>query len=106
MSVRLTPQTLAVLNALAANPTSEFWGYELTKITGLPSGTLYPILARLEATGWLVSDWADEAPAAGRPRRRYYRLTGVGVVGVAEAVASTALERHAPRTRPRPALGT
>src|SRR5208282_1432231 len=48
--------------------------------TGLPSGTIYPILARLERIGWVDSDWEDPDAhiAEGRPRRRYYRLTRAG----------------------------
>jgi DNA-binding PadR family transcriptional regulator len=41
----------------------------------MPSGTLYPILARLRAAGWVHADWEQPEPDASRPARRYYRLT-------------------------------
>ncbi|MFJ9785136.1 PadR family transcriptional regulator [Amycolatopsis sp. NPDC101161] len=51
------------------------YGLELCAETGLPSGTIYPILARLEKAGWLAYELEDIDPSeSGRPRRRYYRL--------------------------------
>jgi PadR family transcriptional regulator, regulatory protein PadR len=102
---RITLPLLKVLDAMLAEPTQDHWGFELIKSTGLQSGTLYPLLARLESAGWLESGWeAQRTP--GRPRRRYYRLTGVG----AEAATRTLeeLPRPAPRKPPsrvRPAFG-
>ena len=47
---------------------------------GLPSGTIHPILGRLERLGWVESRWEDIDPSqAGRPARRYYRLTTDGI---------------------------
>lgn len=75
----VTMQTLRVLAVMLEEPTEPRYGLQLSGATGLKSGTLYPILARLEAAGWVESDWETQAAAAlGRPRRRYYRLTGVG----------------------------
>lgn len=56
--------------------------------TGLPDGTVYPILRRLERRGVLVGAWEDEASARAeqRPPRRYYRLTPVGEDALAEVV--------------------
>ena len=54
-------------------------GMDIARETKLASGTLYPILSRLELAGWLDSRWeADDPHALGRPRRRYYRVTGIG----------------------------
>jgi PadR family transcriptional regulator PadR len=54
-------------------------GAEIGRVTDLASGTLYPILFRLERAKWLQSEWEDCDPSAlGRPRRRLYRITGVG----------------------------
>ncbi|MGH8879134.1 MAG: PadR family transcriptional regulator, partial [Stackebrandtia sp.] len=57
--------------------------------TGLPSGTLYPILVRLERAGWVATAWEDvDASAAGRPARRYYRLTADGVTAARAELSS------------------
>jgi DNA-binding PadR family transcriptional regulator len=80
-------QTEAVLNALLAARDEWRHGYDLSRETGLKSGTLYPILMRLEQQGWLEAEWETE-PAPGRPRRHLYRLTGMGVEE-AQAIART-----------------
>jgi DNA-binding PadR family transcriptional regulator len=70
-------QTQALLAALFESPQVWRHGYELSKLTGLKSGTLYPLLMRLSDQGLLESKW--EAPAqAGRPPRHAYRLTLAG----------------------------
>ena len=77
---RMTLQTQFVLRALLADPVAEMYGLQLCAQTGLPAGTIYPILARLEQVGWVRSSWEDPAAhvAEGRPRRRYYLLTDDG----------------------------
>jgi PadR family transcriptional regulator, regulatory protein PadR len=71
---------LHVLAALLEEPTEELYGLELSTRAGLQTGTIYPILARLERSGWLSSRWEDIDPRrAGRRPRRYYRLTGLGM---------------------------
>jgi DNA-binding PadR family transcriptional regulator len=52
-------------------------GYDLVRSTGFKSGTLYPLLIRLEAQGYLEAEW-QPAAAAGRPPRHAYRLTALG----------------------------
>jgi DNA-binding PadR family transcriptional regulator len=56
------------------------YGFDLMDATGLPSGTVYPLLRRLEARGLVRSRWetAGAAQGEGRPRRRYYELTALG----------------------------
>ncbi|HEV2954690.1 MAG TPA: helix-turn-helix transcriptional regulator [Xanthobacteraceae bacterium] len=77
--VRLTQPTLKILRFLLAKPRERRSGAEMSKATGVGSGTLYPTLARLETAGWLSSEWETIDPReAGRPRRRFYMLTGVG----------------------------
>jgi DNA-binding PadR family transcriptional regulator len=66
----------AVARALLADPDSRHWGYSLAQQSDIPSGVLYPILARMEAEKWLASDWDN--PDDTGPRRRYYRLTDTG----------------------------
>jgi DNA-binding PadR family transcriptional regulator len=50
-------------------------GFSIAKATKRPTGSVYPILARLEDAGWVESYWEAEHPDQGRPRRRFYRLT-------------------------------
>lgn len=73
----LTYPTSAVLLAIRAG---HRYGFDLMEVTGLPDGTVYPILRRLERRGVLEGAWEDEdeARAESRPPRRYYRLTPVG----------------------------
>lgn len=90
----MTLPTQLVLRAMLTEPTQEMYGLQIGQAAELPSGTIHPILARLEACGWLESHWEDIDPTrAGRPRRRYYRLTPDGV-----ELARNALARvHTPR---------
>jgi PadR family transcriptional regulator PadR len=73
----LTPQTVRILAALSHG--SELSGAQIAKLAKLSSGTMYPILYRLEGCGWLASRWETDDPSElGRPRRRFYKITGVG----------------------------
>jgi PadR family transcriptional regulator PadR len=73
--LRISPQTLALLEALLVKPMSWTHGYALSQQTGLASGTLYPILMRLEKLRWLETSWEQPRNSAGRPPRHLYRLT-------------------------------
>jgi DNA-binding PadR family transcriptional regulator len=76
---RMTIPTQWVLRALLADPDRELYGIEIGNAADLPSGTVHPILARLEGLGWIESRWEDIDPSAeGRPARRYYRMTASG----------------------------
>lgn len=87
--VRMSLQTLRVLEAFLENPTFELSGADVQKRISLASGTLYPILLRLESAGWFVSRWETVDPVvAGRPRRRLYRLTPNGLARASEVFAS------------------
>jgi DNA-binding MarR family transcriptional regulator len=87
--VRISLQTLRVLEAFLENPTDQLAGADVQKRSGLASGTLYPILLRLESAGWFVSRWEVIDPSsAGRPRRRLYRLTSCGLARASEVFAS------------------
>jgi DNA-binding PadR family transcriptional regulator len=84
----MTLPTQAVLRTLTEHPTREFYGLEICAAAGLPSGTIHPILARLESLGWLASRWEEVDPQqAGRPRRRYYSLTTDGAMQARRALA-------------------
>ena len=88
-TVRMSLQTLRTLESFLENPTDELSGSDVQKRSGLASGTLYPILLRLESAGWFVSRWESVDPASvGRPRRRLYRLTPSGLARASEVFAS------------------
>lgn len=74
----MTPQTVRVLEILMAAPTEEHYGFEVAKAARLASGSLYPILARLEGAGIVESDWEQGDTERPGPRRRYYRLSREG----------------------------
>lgn len=76
---RLTAQTLKVLGILMSHPLDEVSGAEIGRATKLASGTLYPILLRLEQARWVDSRWETGDPhKLGRPRRRFYQITSLG----------------------------
>ena len=56
------------------------FGFDIMQVTGLPSGTIYPAVRRLESLDFVTSDWEKDVNARkeGRPRRRYYILTQLG----------------------------
>ena len=77
--MRITGPTLKVLGVLLDSRLGSISGAEVAKRTHLASGTLYPILFRLEHEGWASSEWEAVEPAeVKRPRRRLYKLTGLG----------------------------
>jgi PadR family transcriptional regulator PadR len=77
-NIRITTQTLNVLGALISSK-DEISGADIARMTKLSSGTLYPILMRLERGEWIESEWEDGDPRKlGRPRRRLYRITALG----------------------------
>ena len=85
--IRSSKQTVALLAALSRKPAEWHHGYALSRETGLQSGTLYPILMRLEERGWLETQW-EAPPPGGRPPRHMYRLTSSGRASAVEAVAT------------------
>ncbi len=83
---RLSITATSVLSAVADGAR---YGFDIIDRTGLPSGTVYPALSRLERDGYVTSVWEDErrAHADGRPARRYYRVTAPGVRALADALS-------------------
>lgn len=76
---RITQPVLKVLRVFLDSSNAEIAGSDVRERTGLATGTLYPILLRLEGYGWLESQWEDIDPSeAGRPRKRLYRITNSG----------------------------
>lgn len=75
----MTLQTLAVLRVLLVRPPAENFGLQIAKRCNLPTGSVYPILARLETAGWITSEWEDiDESVEGRRKRREYQLTQDG----------------------------
>lgn len=102
---RMTIPSQLVLSALLADPTRELYGVEIGAAAGLPSGTVHPILARLEGVRWLESRWEDINPRVeGRPARRYYRLTAGGIDAARSALAR--VHRPIYLVQPRPVQQT
>jgi PadR family transcriptional regulator, regulatory protein PadR len=104
--VKLTGPLERVLRVFLADPSARRYGYDLMKAARLPSGTLYPMLARLHDQGLVTSQWEPSSgDAGGRPPRKYYRLTGEGirVARLELAQAADAAPRAVPGTvRPAP----
>ncbi|HEX6881259.1 MAG TPA: helix-turn-helix transcriptional regulator, partial [Terriglobales bacterium] len=88
----MSPQTVTVLHVLLNRPTDWRYGYDLSRETGLKSGTLYPILIRLTERGWLEHEWRVED---GEKPRHLYRLTAHG-----RAASRLALKEHGAVLRP------
>lgn len=100
-SLRRTPALLAVVRCIRAAGLP-VWGLKVVKESGYPSGTVYPLLERLESAGMLESRWEDGNQRSG-PRRRLYSLTPEGRKWVLETVAVSGKQQ--PRsTRAREAL--
>lgn len=86
--LRVTVAVAVVLRAFLAAPAESHYGYDLMRMTGFASGKLYPILARLQAAGWLETELEQVDPAAvKRPRRRWYRLSGEGAACAQQELA-------------------
>jgi PadR family transcriptional regulator, regulatory protein PadR len=80
---------ISALTVLQAVSNGFEYGFDIIDSTGLPSGTVYPALSRLERDGYVRSAWEDESHAhrEGRPARRYYRITAPGTRALNEALA-------------------
>ena len=83
----LSPQTVAVLEALSYRPADWLYGLEIAKLTGLKSGSLYPILIRLADRGLLKSRWLEPSEL-GRPPRHAYQILPQGMAALAERLSS------------------
>jgi len=102
----MTLQTQAILAALLRDAATPHYGLEMAKSAGLPSGTIYPILARLEKAGWIKSEQENINPkVAGRRARRYYTLTAEGEQVARAEIANTLVSLHATGKRAPRRLG-
>ena len=97
---RLSITAVSVLHAIADGYQ---YGFDVIDQTGLPSGTVYPALSRLERDGLVKSAWENEqdAHAEGRPARRYYKLTAPGAKALDDAASY--YRAMLPGVKPRPA---
>ncbi len=97
-----TYSTAVILQAVA---NGYLYGFDIIDLTGLPGGTVYPALRRLEEAGYLVSKWEEQSVAQPeqRPPRKYYELTRTGLEALAEAMARyRLLERTQLTKQPQP----
>jgi PadR family transcriptional regulator, regulatory protein PadR len=103
MAVQITVAAAKVLRAFLEDPAQPRYGYELMRVTGFPSGKLYPILAKLQAVGWLDREQEDIDPSvAGRPARRLYRLSREGTRVAREELAALSAELRPPSIAENP----
>ncbi|MEU8333406.1 helix-turn-helix transcriptional regulator [Micromonospora sp. NPDC048839] len=101
--VRVTGPLLAVLNALLKADDHELHGWAIMKATGKSGPTIYKILERLRESRWVTSRW-DTNTEPGKPRRRYYQLTGHGIASAQQLIAQRQTQ-PAPTIRTRMAFG-
>jgi DNA-binding PadR family transcriptional regulator len=86
--VRMSGPTLKLLKVFLEHPKEALSGAQITKITNVGSGTLYPLLQRLADAGWIIGDWEKIDPSeVGRPKRRLYKLTRSGQVAALKELA-------------------
>jgi DNA-binding MarR family transcriptional regulator len=103
--LEITPRMAKVLKIFLEDPGQSRYGFELMKLTGLASGSLYPMLARLEEAGWLTRGKENINPhAAGRPRRLHYTIAGDAVTAARVQLAALSDQYRPPipgRVRPQ-----
>ena len=76
---RRTETAIRVLEVLLHNPDKELYGFEIVKLTGIESGSTYPVLSRFFDAGWVtIRQESGSAKSLRRPLRLYYRLTQLG----------------------------
>jgi len=104
--MKMTTPLERVLRAFLADPADRRYGYDLMKAAGLKSGTLYPLLGRLEDEELVTSAWETPQQDGERPRK-YYRLTAKGAeVARLELAQVSADRRRSPAGPVRPAPGS
>jgi len=99
MKLRKSPQTALVLGEFLQAPADWKYGYDISRNTGLKSGTLYPILMRLADRALLETRW--ETLETGKPPRHMYRLTAAGLQQARQEFPS----RSSTHVRVQPAFG-
>jgi len=101
----ITPKMAKVLKIFLEDPSQPRYGFEIMRLTGLASGSLYPMLARLERAGWLTKGKENIDPhAEGRPPRLNYTITGAAVTAARLQLAALSEQYRPPapgRTMPQ-----
>lgn len=97
--MRITYALVQVAAALMSDANGRHWGYELSKLSGVRSGVMYPILQRMLNDGLLADGWEDQMQTgrAKRPLRRYYQLTDAGKSALGAVLVQA---RRDPRFQP------
>lgn len=102
----ITPKMAKVLKIFLEDPGQPRYGFEIMRLSGLASGSLYPMLARLEEAGWLTRGKENIDPhVEGRPPRLHYTITGAAITAARRQLAALSDQYRPPapaRTRPRP----
>jgi DNA-binding PadR family transcriptional regulator len=108
MPTHLSLSAAVILQAVA---NGYHYGFDIMDATGLPSGTVYPALRRMESAGFVESEWedAEAAQREARPPRKYYRITRPGAQTLGDAAARYRLtpahaRRHTRTSAVRPFL--
>lgn len=100
--MRVTQGVIGVLEAMISRPAIDWWGLDLARVCGLPTSTVYGVLARLEDAGIVEAQFeTGDAQALERPLRRLYRLSPDG----AAVARRTIRDWHQKRGRSRPPRG-
>ncbi|MFG2895053.1 PadR family transcriptional regulator [Streptomyces sp. NPDC048248] len=106
MTMQVTPTVARLLRVFLEDPQAEHYGMQLMKQASLSSGSLYPILARLEKAEWIAGKTEDIDPQKeGRPARRYYTITGEGVRAARQELAELSEQFRLPKATPGPMPG-
>ena len=95
---RVTGPTVDVLKVLV-DAIRPVWGLKVISESGRSPGTVYPVLERLEAAGWLSSRWETDESRPG-PRRRYYELTADGALAAARTIGTFGARSERASSRP------
>lgn len=85
--MRKTHALIQVAIAMMNDPTGRYWGYQLSKASGVRSGVLYPALSRMLDEGWLTDGWEDRNQKGKHRPRRYYQLTDEGRIALGGVLA-------------------
>ncbi|MFD6073550.1 PadR family transcriptional regulator [Amycolatopsis lurida] len=92
--MRTTHALVQLAIALMEAPEERHWGYQLSKASGVGPGAMYPRLTSMLNEGWLEDGWQTQEEAAGRPPRRYYKVTSKGKVELGALLAKAAQDQR------------